>query len=81
MPVSLVVQMLISSAPPSLKSPHQVAEWTQSQYSQWLDEHDSEKERLALLKGTMENYVKSVQKAGGTEFVAQFSVIKELLKK
>ena len=79
--MSLVVQMLISSSPPSLKSPHQVADWTQSQYSQWLDEHDAEKERLALLKGTMENYVKSVQKKGETEFVPEFSTIMELLKK
>ena len=33
-PISLVIQMIISSAPQSLKSPHQVADWTQSQYSQ-----------------------------------------------
>ena len=52
-----------------------------SQYSQWLDEHESEKERLALLKGTIENYTKSVQKSKQSEFVAELPVITELLKK
>ena len=80
-PTSLVIQMLISMAPEELKSPYKVVNWSHSQYSQWLDEHDSEKERLAQLKGTMENYVKSVQKSGGTEFVPQFTPIMSLLKK
>ena len=53
----------------------------QSQYSQWLDEHESEKERLSLLKGTIENYTKSVQKKGKSEFVSELPIIMDLLKR
>ena len=58
-----------------------VVESIKSQYSQWLDEHESEKERLSLLKGTIENYTKSVQKKGKSEFVSELPIIMDLLKR
>ena len=122
-PISMVIQLIISRSPKDLKSPFQVADWTprtryqptlinlffiytmvvslrtayanpidienessvvesiKSQYSQWLDEHESEKERLSLLKGTIENYTKSVQKKGKSEFVSELPIIMDLLKR
>ena len=49
-------------------------------YSQWLDNHESEKERLSLLKGTIENYTKSVAASGQSEFVSQLPTITKLLQ-
>ena len=54
---------------------------TISHYSQWLDEHESEKERLSLLKGTVENYTKSVQKSNKSEYVEEYPIVMELLKR
>jgi len=65
----------------SLKSAFQVAGWTESHYSQWLDEHESKKERLSLLRGTVENYTKSVQKSNKSEYVEEYPIVMELLKR
>ncbi|XP_048587951.1 conserved oligomeric Golgi complex subunit 5 isoform X2 [Nematostella vectensis] len=50
LPYSVVLHYLFSRAPSELKSPHEVAGWTLSFYSNWLDDHKSEGERLALIR-------------------------------
>ncbi len=50
-PYSLVLQFLISCfAPNDIKSPHENMSWSLSRYSKWLDEHEKESDRLALIK-------------------------------
>ena len=49
-------------------------------YSQWLDDHESEKERLSLLKGTVENYTKNATLENKVQFVPEISTITELLQ-
>ncbi|KAJ7407104.1 component of oligomeric golgi complex 5 [Willisornis vidua] len=49
-PFSIILQFLFTRAPPELKSPFQRAEWSIARYSQWLDDHPSEKDRLALIR-------------------------------
>ncbi|KAG9345864.1 hypothetical protein JZ751_009020 [Albula glossodonta] len=49
-PYSTILHFLFTRAPPELKSPHQRAEWSIARYSQWLDDHPSEKDRLTLIR-------------------------------
>ncbi|XP_023494656.2 conserved oligomeric Golgi complex subunit 5 isoform X3 [Equus caballus] len=48
-PFSTVIQFLFTRAPAELKSPFQRAEWSHARFSQWLDDHPSEKDRLLLI--------------------------------
>ena len=45
-----------------------------------MDEHESEKERLSLLKGTIDNYTRAVSQSKQSSFVSQLPTITELLK-
>ncbi|KAG2459954.1 COG5 protein, partial [Polypterus senegalus] len=49
-PYSTILHFLFTRAPMELKSPHQRAEWSIARYSQWLDDHPSEKDRLLLIR-------------------------------
>uniref|UniRef100_A0A6Q2X181 Conserved oligomeric Golgi complex subunit 5 n=1 Tax=Esox lucius TaxID=8010 RepID=A0A6Q2X181_ESOLU len=49
-PYSTLLNFLFSRAPSELKSPHQRAEWSIARYSQWLDDHPSERDRLTLIR-------------------------------
>ncbi|RMC10340.1 hypothetical protein DUI87_13143 [Hirundo rustica rustica] len=51
-PFSIILQFLFTRAPPELKSPFQRAEWSIARYSQWLDDHPCEKDRLALIRSS-----------------------------
>ncbi|GAB5568447.1 conserved oligomeric Golgi complex subunit 5 isoform X2 [Prionailurus iriomotensis] len=51
-PFSIIIQFLFTRAPPELKSPFQRAEWSHARFSQWLDDHPSEKDRLLLIRGS-----------------------------
>ncbi|XP_070557668.1 conserved oligomeric Golgi complex subunit 5-like [Ptychodera flava] len=79
-PYSTVLHFLFARAPPELKSPHQVADWSASRYSQWLDDHISEKERLTLIRGTLEAYVQSVRSRQGKEFATIYPIMLQLLQ-
>ncbi|KAL5014542.1 hypothetical protein ScPMuIL_008812 [Solemya velum] len=80
-PYSIVLQFLFSRAPPELKSPHQVTDWSVSRYSQWLDDHTSEKERLTLIKGSLEGYVQQVKSRQGREFAPIYPIMLQLLQR
>lgn len=80
-PYSTVIHFLFSRAPEEFKSPHQVMEWSLSRYSRWMDEHKSEKERLNMLRGAVENYVSSVRSKQGTEFADIYPFIINSLQK
>ncbi|XP_066448023.1 conserved oligomeric Golgi complex subunit 5 [Eleutherodactylus coqui] len=80
-PFSVILQFLFTRAPPELKSPFQRAEWSIARYSQWLDDHPSEKDRLVLIRGALEAYVQSVKAREGKEFASVYPVMVQLLQK
>ncbi|KAF1466761.1 Conserved oligomeric Golgi complex subunit 5, partial [Megadyptes antipodes antipodes] len=80
-PFSIILQFLFTRAPPELKSPFQRAEWSIARYSQWLDDHPSEKDRLALIRGALEAYVQSVRTREGKEFAPVYPIMVQLLQK
>ncbi|RXN00849.1 Conserved oligomeric Golgi complex subunit 5 [Acipenser ruthenus] len=80
-PYSAILHFLFTRAPSELKSPHQRAEWSIARYSQWLDDHPSEKDRLILLRGALEAYVQSVRAREGKEFAPVYPIMLQLLQK
>ncbi|XP_073921079.1 conserved oligomeric Golgi complex subunit 5 isoform X3 [Castor canadensis] len=80
-PYSVVIQFLFTRAPAELKSPFQRAEWSHARFSQWLDDHPSEKDRLLLIRGALEAYVQSVRSREGKEFAPVYPIMVQLLQK
>ncbi|KAM8885049.1 conserved oligomeric Golgi complex subunit 5 isoform 1-T2 [Synchiropus picturatus] len=80
-PFSILLHFLFSRAPPELKSPHQRTEWSVARYSQWLDDHPSERDRLALIRGSLEAYVQSVRARQGKEFAPVYPIMLQLLQR
>uniref|UniRef100_UPI00398F54D0 conserved oligomeric Golgi complex subunit 5 isoform X2 n=1 Tax=Pristiophorus japonicus TaxID=55135 RepID=UPI00398F54D0 len=80
-PYNTILHFLFTRAPPDLKSPHQRAEWSVARYSQWLDDHPSEKDRLILIRGALEAYVQSVRAREGKEFAPVYPIMLQLLQK
>lgn len=80
-PYSTVLHFLFARAPPELRSPHQTAGWSVSRYSNWLDEHQDERERLQLVRGALEAYVASVRSRHLTQFASVYPPMLKLLEK
>ncbi|XP_034719072.1 conserved oligomeric Golgi complex subunit 5 [Etheostoma cragini] len=80
-PYSTLLHFFFTRAPPELKSPHQRAEWSIARYSQWLDDHPSERDRLTLIRGALEAYQQSVRARQGKEFAPIYPIMLQLLQK
>ncbi|KAK2858558.1 hypothetical protein Q5P01_003178 [Channa striata] len=80
-PYSTLLHFLFTRAPSELKSPHQRAEWSIARYSQWLDDHPLERDRLTLIRGTLEAYVQSVRARQGKEFAPIYPIMLQLLQR
>ncbi|KAI4878069.1 hypothetical protein NFI96_011672 [Prochilodus magdalenae] len=80
-PYSTILHFLFTRAPAELKSPHQRAEWSVARYSQWLDDHPSEKDRLTLIRGALEAYVQTVRTRQGRNFAPVYPIMLQLLQK
>ncbi|OQR77807.1 conserved oligomeric Golgi complex subunit 5-like [Tropilaelaps mercedesae] len=80
-PYSTALQFLFSRAPPEMKSPHDAASWSLQRYAQWLDQHPSEKDRLVLIRGTLDSYLRWVRHHGVKEFPPIYVVVNDLLGK
>ncbi|KAM4614883.1 conserved oligomeric Golgi complex subunit 5 [Polymixia lowei] len=80
-PYSTLLHFLFTRAPSELKSPHQRAEWSIARYSQWLDDHPSERDRLTLIRGALEAYVQSVRTRQGKEFAPIYPIMLQLLQR
>ena len=80
LPHSLILHMLFARAPRQLRSPHQSANWTVTQYLDWLELHPSESERLELIAGTLESYAASVGRAGDTHYSPLYPVMQDTLE-
>ncbi|EDV25887.1 uncharacterized protein TRIADDRAFT_24290, partial [Trichoplax adhaerens] len=62
LPYFLVLNFLYSRAPPKLPSPYKASKWTEKEYSEWIDNHPDESERLGLIRyETLDNYIQSVR--------------------
>ncbi|XP_052781964.1 conserved oligomeric Golgi complex subunit 5-like isoform X2 [Mya arenaria] len=79
-PHSTLLHFLFARAPPEIKSPHVSADWSLSRYSQWLDDHPSEKDRLTFIKGCLEAYVQQVRSRHGKEFAAIYPIMLKILQ-
>uniref|UniRef100_A0A8D3E4S1 Conserved oligomeric Golgi complex subunit 5 n=1 Tax=Scophthalmus maximus TaxID=52904 RepID=A0A8D3E4S1_SCOMX len=80
-PYSILLHFLFNRAPSELRSPHQRAEWSIARYSQWLDDHPSERDRLSLIRGALEAYVQSVRARQGKEFAPIYPIMLQLLQR
>uniref|UniRef100_A0A2K6H0M6 Conserved oligomeric Golgi complex subunit 5 n=1 Tax=Propithecus coquereli TaxID=379532 RepID=A0A2K6H0M6_PROCO len=80
-PFSIIIQFLFTRAPAEMKSPLQKAEWSHARFSQWLDDHPSEKDRLLLIRGALEAYVQTVRSRQGKEFAPVYPIMVQLLQK
>ncbi|XP_041349093.1 conserved oligomeric Golgi complex subunit 5-like [Gigantopelta aegis] len=80
-PYSIIIHFLFVRAPPELKSPHQASDWSVSRYSQWLDDHPLENDRLLFIKGTLEAYNKLVRQRQGKQYASVYPIMVELLQK
>ncbi|CAK8697833.1 unnamed protein product [Clavelina lepadiformis] len=80
-PVSLILDFLFSRAPSDIRTPYETMDWSITKYSRWLDEHRSEKERLNMLRGAVENYVSSVRSRQGTKFASVYPLMVSLLQR
>ncbi|KAK0167039.1 hypothetical protein PV327_004487 [Microctonus hyperodae] len=77
-PASLILLHLFSAAPPELQSPHQSAGWSINRLSQWLDNHPSEKDRLALSSGTLQRYESTIRQRNIPSFHPLFPLMMKL---
>ncbi|KAM4569159.1 conserved oligomeric Golgi complex subunit 5 [Odontesthes bonariensis] len=80
-PYSTLLHFLFTRAPSELKSPNQRAEWSVARYSQWLDDHPSERDRLTLIRGALEAYVQSVRARQGKEFAPIYPIMLQMLQR
>jgi len=81
LPYSVLLSYLFSFGPADLKSPHQSLDWSPARYSDWLDKHAGERERVLVVKTSLEAYVNSVRQRGDKEFAGVYPLILRLLEK
>jgi hypothetical protein len=66
-------------AHPSMPLPMNAFNWTEAQYSEWLDGH-SEIEGASLLLRCLDVYVEEVRRRGEKEFRLEYPVVRTLLQ-
>ena len=81
LPASVALHFLFSTAPPELKSPHDSAGWSVSRYSQWLEDHPSERDRLQLMQGTLESYVAGTRARQEKSYAFPYPIMLEILER
>jgi conserved oligomeric Golgi complex subunit 5 len=80
LPYHVLLHYLFSYAPIELKSPHQSLDWHIAHYSDWLDKHINEKERLLVIKSCLEAYVNSVKQRNEKKFANIYPLMIKLLE-
>jgi hypothetical protein len=82
LPLSLIIHYLICThAPVELKLPHLCVDWSVARYSQWLDKHKSEKDRLIMIKNCLELYVGLIKQKNEKQFASIYPVLVQLLER
>lgn len=59
----------------------QSCNWSAARLSQWLDNHNSERERLELISGALQRYQQDIRQQNKTTFHETYPVIMSLLQK
>jgi hypothetical protein len=81
LPHHSLLHYLFSYAPTDFKSPHQSLNWPINRYSEWLDKHQSEKERLMVIKSCLEAYVSMIKQKKEKSFATIYPLMLRLLEK
>eukprot|EP01116_Phalansterium_solitarium_P022764 TRINITY_DN763_c0_g1_i1.p1 TRINITY_DN763_c0_g1~~TRINITY_DN763_c0_g1_i1.p1 ORF type:complete len:766 (+),score=293.31 TRINITY_DN763_c0_g1_i1:171-2468(+) len=78
-PLSALLNHVISRAAPGLPSVHAWNQWSISQYAQWLETH-SDAEACALIRRALDGYVQQVNQRGERQFDAVYPTLVRLLE-
>ena len=78
---SVLLHYLFTFAPMEMKSPMQSLDWSPQKYSDWLDKHTGEKERLIVVKNCLEAYVAQVKARNEKKFASVYPLMIRLLEK
>ena len=81
LPYSVLLHYLFSYAPADFKSPHQSLDWPIAKYSEWIEAHTGERERLLVVKTCLEAYVNMVTHKNEKQFAAIYPLMFRLLEK
>jgi hypothetical protein len=81
LPYHVLLHYLFSYAPTDFKSPYQSLNWSIAKYSEWMDKHHSEKERLLVIKTCLETYVNIVKQKKEKQFATIYPLMFRLLEK
>ncbi|XP_078469135.1 conserved oligomeric Golgi complex subunit 5 [Lampetra fluviatilis] len=79
-PHGTALHLLFARAPPDMPSPHQRVDWSVARYSQWMDDHPSQRDRLTFIRGALEAYVQGVRAKDGREFAPVYPAMLQLLQ-
>ncbi|XP_057656246.1 conserved oligomeric Golgi complex subunit 5 [Diorhabda carinulata] len=80
-PHSTILLMLFAYAGQDLASPHQNTSWSLPKISAWLDEHQSEAERLDLIAGALQKYESLVRHKNSTSYDPVYPIMSQYLEK
>merc|ERR1712029_1256853 len=78
---STALHFMFGKAPPELKSPHDSAGWSISRYTQWLEDHPHESDRLQLIRGALESYVARTRIQKEKSYVEESPVMLKILQR
>ena len=81
LPYSILLHYLFSYAPLDFKSPHQSLEWPIKKYSEWLDKHSNEKDRIMVVKSCLEAYVVMVRQKNEKQYATIYPLLYRVLEK
>ena len=81
LPHSTALHLLISRCPEVVASPAESLGWSLARYTTWLEEHSQEKERLLMVQGALEAYVRSARERQDKSFVPQYPVMIDILQR
>ncbi|VDP06134.1 unnamed protein product [Soboliphyme baturini] len=79
-PLSLIIQLLISMSPEELPSPHQSVGWSLTRYAEWFENHPSEADRLSFLRGTVESYAQHIIEQEKPQYAITYPLIMKLFE-
>lgn len=81
LPYSILLHYLFSYAPNDFKSPHQSLEWPIKKYSEWLDKHSNEKDRIMVVKSCLEAYVNVVRQRNEKQYATIYPLLYRILER
>ena len=82
LPYHVLLHYLFSYAPEDLKSPYEsLGNWTLSKYSDWLEKHTNERERLMVIKSCRESYVQAVKQRKEKTYATIYPLMFRILEK